>query len=174
MNLGTARIVVIVALVVAGAAVLANGFPASGGNVAGPSGGASPSGSPSSSPSSPTAAQPPPPGPSPHTTGVSFTALNGTDVLGAGAAAQALLVKHGYTSVQDATNAPSAGATKTTIYYRGGQGGAQNKSDAAYVAQTYFNGATVKKLDPSLESLVPATASIVVLVGADVAQSLVA
>ena len=65
-------------------------------------------------------------------------------------------------------------ATKTTIYYRGGQGGAQNKSDAAYVAQTYFNGATVKKLDPSLESLVPATASIVVLVGADVAQSLVA
>src|SRR5204863_328128 len=98
--------------------------------------------------SSPTA-QPPPAGPSPHTTGVSFTALNGTDVLGAGAAAQALLVKHGYTSVQDATNAPSAGATKTTIYYRGGQGGAQNKSDAAYVAQTYFNGATVKKLDPS-------------------------
>ena len=173
VNLGTARIVVIVALVVAGAAVLANGFPANGGNVAGPSGGASPSGSPSSPASSPTT-QPPPPGPSPQTTGVSFTALNGTDVLGAGAAAQALLVKHGYTSVQDATNAPSAGATKTTVYYRGGQGGAQNKSDAAYVAQTYFNGAAVKKLDPSLESLVPATASIVILIGSDDAQSLVA
>jgi len=173
VNLGTARIVVIVALVVAGAAVLANGFPANGGNVAGPSGGASPSGSPSSPASSPTT-QPPPPGPSPQTTGVSFTALNGTDVLGAGAAAQALLVKHGYTSVQDATNAPSAGATKTTIYYRSGQGGAQNKSDAAYVAQTYFKGAAVKKLDPSLESLVPATASIVVLIGSDDAQSLVA
>jgi len=68
----------------------------------------------------------------------------------------------------------SAGATKTTIYYRGGQSGAQNKSDAAYVAQTYFKGAAVKKLDPSLESLVPATASIVILVGSDAAQSLVA
>ena len=174
VNLGTARIVVIVALVVAGAAVLANGFPANGGNVAGPSGGASPSGSPTSPASSPTTTQPTPPGPSPQTTGVSFMALNGTDVLGAGAAAQALLVKHGYTSVQDATNAPSAGATKTTIYYRSGQSSAQNKSDAAYVAQTYFKGAAVKKLDPSLESLVPTTASIVILVGSDDAQSLVA
>src|SRR6266705_2983673 len=152
VNLGTARIVVIVALVVAGAAVLANGFPESGGNAAGSSGGPSPSGSPSSPPSSPTT-QPPPPGPSPQTTGVSFTALNGTDVFGAGAAAQALLVKHSYNSVQDATNAPSTGVAKTTIYYRGGQGGAQNKSDASYVAQTYFNGAAVKKLDPSLEGL---------------------
>jgi len=53
VNLGTARIVIIVALVVAGAAVLANGFPESGGSVAGPSGGASPSGSPSSPASSP-------------------------------------------------------------------------------------------------------------------------
>ena len=172
VNLGTARIVVIVALVVAGAAVLANGFPANGGSVAGPSAGRSPSGSASSPTTTPTT-QPPPPGPSPQTTGVSFTALNGTDVLGAGAAAQALLVKHHYNSVQDATNAPSAGVTMTTIYYRGGQGGAQNKSDAAYVAQTYFNGAAVKKLDPSLETLVPATAMIVVLIGTDDAQSLV-
>src|SRR5436309_4475586 len=92
VNLGTARIVVIVALVVAGAAVLANGFPASGGNVAGPSGGASPSGSPSSSPSSPTA-QPPPPGPSPHTPAVPSTQLNGREVLAPAPAAQPSLVK---------------------------------------------------------------------------------
>ena len=169
VNLGTARIVVIVALVVAGAVVLANGFPESGGSVAGPSGGASPSGSASSPTSSPTT-QPPPPGPSPQTTGVSFTALNGTSVTGAGAAAQALLVKHGYTSVQDATNAPSTGVTKTTVYY---VGGAQNRSNAAYVATTYFKNAAVKKLDVSLQSLVPATASIVVVVGQDYAQSLV-
>ena len=173
VNLGTARIVVIVALVVAGAAVLANGFPENGGSVAGPSGGSSPSGT-ASSPTTPPTTQPPPPGPSPQTTGVAFTALNGTDVTGAGAAAQALLVKHSYNSVQDATNAPSTGVAKTTIYYRGGQGGAQNKSDASYVAQTYFNGAAVKKLDPSLEGLVPATASIVVVVGQDYAQTLAA
>jgi len=171
VNLGTARIVVIVALVVAGAVVLANGFPESGASVAGPSGGASPSGSASSPTTTPTT--PPPPGPSPQTTGVSFTALNGTSVTGAGAAAQALLVKHGYNSVQDATNAPSTGVTTTTIYYVGGQASAQNRSNAAYVAKTYFKGAAVKKLDVSLQSLVPATASIVVVVGQDYAQSLV-
>ena len=172
VNLGTARIVVIVALVVAGAVVLANGYPESGGSVAGPTGGASARGS-SSSPTTTPTTQPPPPGPSPQTTGVSFTALNGTSVTGAGAAAQALLVKHGYTSVQDATNAPSTGVTKTTIYYVGGQSGTQNRSDAEYVAKTYFNDATVKKLDVSLRSLVPTTASIVVVVGQDYAQSLV-
>ena len=172
MNLGTARIVIIVALVVAGAAVLANGFPESGGSVAGPSGGASPSGSPSSPASSPTT-QPSPTGPSPETTGVTFMALNGTTVTGAGAAAQQLLEKHGYTSVQAAVDAPSQGVAKTTVYYRGGQGGAQNKSNAAYVATTYFNGAPVKKLDPSLESVVPPSATIVVVVGDDFAQTLV-
>jgi hypothetical protein len=172
VNLGTARIVIIVALVVAGAAVLANGFPESGGSVAGPSGGASPSGSASSPTTSPTT-QPPPTGPSPETTGVTFMALNGTSVTGAGAAAQQLLEKHGYTSVQSAVDAPSQGVTKTTVYYRGGQGGAQNKSNATYVAATYFDGASVKKLDPSLESAVPPSATIAVVVGDDFAQSLV-
>jgi hypothetical protein len=172
VNLGTARIVIIVALVVAGAAVLANGFPESGGSVAGPSGGASPSGSASSPTTSPTT-QPPPTGPSPETTGVTFMALNGTTVTGAGAAAQQLLEKHGYTSVQAAVDAPSQGVTTTTVYYRGGQGGAQNKSNATYVAATYFDGASVKKLDPSLESAVPPSATIAVVVGDDFAQSLV-
>src|SRR5204863_4085017 len=129
VNLGTARIVVIVALVVAGAAVLANGFPESGGSVAGPSGGASPSGSASSPAASPTT-QPPPAGPSPQTTGVTFMALNGTTVTGAGAAAQSLLERHGDTSVQDAVDAPSQGVAKTTVYYRGGADGRQNKANA--------------------------------------------
>jgi LytR cell envelope-related transcriptional attenuator len=172
VNLGTARIVIIVALVVAGAAVLANGFPESGGSVAGPSGAASPSGSASSPASSPTT-QPSPTGPSPETTGVTFMALNGTTVTGAGAAAQQLLTKHGYTSVQDAADAPSQGVAKTTVYYRAGSDAGQNKANAAYVATTYFNGASVKKLDPSLESLVPPSATIVVVVGDDFAQTLV-
>ena len=172
MNLGTARIIVIVALVVAGAAVLANGFPENGTAAAGPSGGSSPSGSVSSPTTSPTT-QPPPTGPSPETTGVTFMALNGTTVTGAGAAAQTLLEKHGYTSVQDAADAPSQGVAKTTVYYRGGQGGAQNKSNATYVATTYFDGASVRKLDPSLESAVPPSATIVIVVGDDFAQSLV-
>jgi hypothetical protein len=172
VNLGTARIVVIVALVVAGAAVLATGCPENGGSAAGPSGGPCPSGSSSSPASSPTT-QPPPTGRSPETTGVTFMALNGTTVTGAGAAAQQVLTKHGYTSVQDAVDAPSQGVAKTTVYYRGGQGGAQNKSNAAYVATTYFSGASVKKLDPSLESVVPPSATIAVVVGDDFAQTLV-
>ncbi len=54
-----------------------------------------------------------------------------------------------------------------------GQGGRQNKANAAYVATTYFNGASVKKLDPSLESVVPPSATIAVVVGDDFAQTLV-
>ena len=104
---------------------------------------------------------------------MTFMALNGTTVTGAGAAAQQVLTKHGYTSVQDAVDAPSQGVAKTTVYYRGGQGGAQNKSNAAYVATTYFDGASVKKLDPSLESVVPPSATIAVVVGDDFAQTLV-
>jgi hypothetical protein len=100
-------------------------------------------------------------------------ALNGTTVTGAGAAAQQLLTKDGYTAVQDAADAPSQGVAKTTVYYRGGSDGRQNRSNAAYVARTYFNGASVKKLDPSLQTVVPATATIVVVVGQDYAQSLV-
>jgi LytR cell envelope-related transcriptional attenuator len=173
VNLGTARIVIIVALVVAGAAVLANGFPESGGSVAGPSGGSSPSGSPSSPTSSPTTTQPSPTGPSPETTGVTFQALNGTDVPGAAGAAQDLLTKDGYVAPGTPADAPSKGVTKTTVYYRAGTGGPQNKSNASYIADTYFHGASVKKLDPSLETVVPPSATIVIVVGQDYAQSLI-
>jgi len=172
VNLGTARIVIIVALVVAGAAVLANGFPETGGSVAGPSAGTSPSGSPSTPATSPTTT-PPPAGPSPETTGVTFQALNGTDVPGAAGAAQDLLTKDGYVAPGTPADAPSKGVAKTTIYYRAGTGGPQNKSNATYIADTYFHGASVKKLDPSLETVVPPSATVVIVVGQDYAQSLI-
>jgi hypothetical protein len=173
VNLGTARIVVIVALVVAGAVVLANGFPDSGATVTAPSGTQSPPGS--SSPSTTTSpSQQPTSTPSPQAPkDVSFMALNGTEVPGAAAAAESLLTQDGYQSAAIAADAPSKGVATTTIYYRGGQDAAQNKSDATYIADTYFSGADVKKLDTSLQDVVPATASIVVLVGQDYADSLV-
>jgi LytR cell envelope-related transcriptional attenuator len=174
VNLGTARIVVIVALVVAGAVVLANGFPDSG-EAAAPLGTTtptpttSPSGSETSSPS-----QQPAQTPSPQAPGkVTFMALNGTEVTGAGAAAEQLLTQDGYVSAQTAADAPSKGVATTTIYYRGGQDAAQNKSDATQIADAYFNKADVKKLDTSLAGVVPDTAMIVVLVGQDYADSLV-
>ena len=106
MNLGTARIVVIVALVVVGAVVLANGFPDSG-EAAAPLGTTTPSQSTSpSTPSSPSVSATQTPSPQPAAD-VTFMALNGTEVAGAGAAAQTTLTNHGYVSAQDATNAPS-------------------------------------------------------------------
>jgi len=171
VNLGTARIVVIVALVVVGAVVLANGFPDNGQAAA-------PLGSPTSSPStSPTTSATPPSSPTPTPTpqppaDVTFMAMNGTSVTGAGAAAQTLLTNHGYVSAQDAVNAPTQGVSTTTIYYRGGPDAAQNKSDATQIANKYFQGADVKKLDTSIEGVVPATAMVVVVVGQDYANTL--
>jgi hypothetical protein len=174
VNLGTARIVLIVALVVAGAVVLANGFPDSG-EAAGPVGSSSPSppASPSASDTS-SPSQEPTQTPSPQKPGdVTFMALNGTEVTGAGAAAEQLLTQDGYVSAATAADAPSKGVATTTVYYRGGQDAAQNKSDATEIATKYFQDADVKKIDTSLEGVVPSTAMIVVVVGQDYADSLV-
>jgi hypothetical protein len=174
VNLGTARIVVIVALVVAGAVVLANGFPDRGEAAAGPAASSTPS--QTTSPSSTTSPTQTPASPTPEPQApkdVTFMALNGTEVTGAGAAAEQLLTQDGYVSAQTAADAPSKGVTTTTIYYRGGQDAAQNQSDATQIADAYFNKADVKKLDTSLEGVVPSTAMIVVVVGQDYADSLV-
>ena len=171
MNLSTGRVLVIVALIVVGLAVLANGFSDSGTTGAAltptPSGG----GHTTSTTPPPTSA-PPSPTPAPQTKGVLFMAMNGTDVPGAGAAAQTVLTDAGYTAPKDAIDAPTSGIKKTIVYYRDDQDAAQNQANAAYVAQKFFKGATVKPLDTSLTG-VPASATIVVVVGEDYAQQLV-
>ncbi len=174
MNLSTGRVLVIVALIVGGLAILANGFTDSGSSAATTSptpttGGHSSTSTPpaTTSPSSPTAT------PAPETKGVLFMAMNGTDVPGAGAAAQTVLTDAGYTAPKDAIDAPTSGIKKTIVYYRDDQDAAQNQANAAYVAQKFFKGATVKPLDTSLTG-VPPSATIVVVVGEDYAQQLVA
>jgi cytoskeletal protein RodZ len=174
VNLGTARIVVIVALVVAGAVVLANGFPDDGeaATTPAPSSSVSPTSSPSTSPS-PT--EQPTETPSPQAPkDVTFMALNGTETTGAGAAAQELMTQDGYVAVPESPDdAPSKGVETTAVYYRGGQDAEQNKSDATSIADAYFQGADIKKLDTSLQDVVPDTANIVVVIGQDYADSLV-
>jgi hypothetical protein len=173
VNLGTARIVVIVALVVAGAVVLANGFPDTGeAATPAPSSSVSPTSSPSTS-ASPT--EQPTETPSPQAPkDVTFMALNGTETTGAGAAAQDLMTQDGYVAVPESpADAPSKGVETTTVYYRGGQDAEQNKSDATSIADQYFQGADIKKLDTSLQDVVPDTANIVVVIGQDYADSLV-
>lgn len=172
MNLSTGRILIIVALVVAGLAVLANGFVDTGGTAAvGVT--PTPSTSMTASPSSTDTASPTVT-PAPQTEGVLIMALNGTDVTGAGAAAQDLLVSDGYKETKPAGDAPVSGVKKTTVYYRDDDNAAQNQADATYIADTYFNGAPVKKLDPSYSDVVPASVMVVVVVGEDYASTLTA
>ena len=173
MNLSTGRILIIVALVVAGLAVLANGFLDDGATVAAPSGSVSPSGTESTTPPA-TDTPSPNATPAPQTKGVIIIALNGTDVTGAGAAAQDLLVSDGYKEAQPSDNAPVSGVKKTTVYYRDDENAAQNLSDATYIADTYFDGAPVKKLDPSFSDVVPDSVTVVVVVGEDYASTLTA
>jgi len=172
VNLSTGRILIIVALVVAGLAVLANGFLDDAATVAVPSVTVSPSTGESTPPPSDTAS--PTATPEPQTKGVIIIALNGTDVTGAGAAAQDLLLSDGYKEAQPSDNAPVAGVKKTTVYYRDDDNAAQNQADATYIADTYFDGAPVKKLDPSFSDVVPDSVTVVIVVGEDYAATLTA
>lgn len=171
MNLSTGRVLIIVALVVAGLAVLANGFIDPGESVAAPSGSSSPT-STDTTPPSTTQTPSPTVTPAPQTQGVLVMALNGTDVTGAGAAAQDLLVSDGYKAPQLAGDAPVSGVKKTTVYYRDDGNAAQNAADATYIADKYFHGAPVKKLDPSFSTIVPPSVTVVVVVGEDYASTL--
>ncbi len=176
MNLGTARIVIVAALVAVGAVVLSRGFEPD--TVAPtPSGSPTPTGSPTAQPTdvvSPTPTGEPDEGPEPNTTGVTFMTLNGTSVAGLAGAAQELLEDAGYVTATDADNSPTQGVSTTTVYYRTGDDEAQNKADAAYVANEFFEGAQVGRLSPLYKDVVPDSASIVVVVGEDFAASIAA
>ena len=171
MNLSTGRVLVIVALIVVGLAVLANGFSDSG--TTGATLSPTPSGAGhTTSTTPPPTSVPPSPTPPPQTKNVSFMAMNGTDVPGAGAAAQQKLSDAGYIVATPAIDAPTSGIKKTIVYYRDDDNAPQNQSDANYIAEKYFKKAEVKPLDPTMQG-VPKAATIVVVVGEDYAQQLV-
>ncbi len=166
VNLGTARIVIILALAVGGIAVLANGF-GSAAVVTPPSGvGGSETASPSSSPSN-TPSQPPKETPPPKIQGVQIAVFNGTNETGLAAQVQQLLEADGYVAAQDPADADTKPAPKTVIYFRGGTDAAQNRSNARYIADTYFNGARVALLDPSLAVNIADSAQAIIIVGVD-------
>ena len=167
VNLGTARIVLLVALVVAGIALLANGF-GGGTSVAAPGGsGSSPSvSSPSTSPTTP-----PKETPSPQIQGVPIQVFNGTYSPGLAGQVQQLLVKDGYVAAHTAADAPSKPVAKTVVYYRGGADAAQNKSNAKYMASHYFDHAAVAVLGADQASSVAKNAQIAVVLGLDYANA---
>jgi len=170
VNLGTARIVIIVALAAGGIAILANGFAS--GTVVTPagSGGGGTASAGSESPSPPSSpSTPPKETPSPEVDGVQIAVLNGTNEVGLAGQVQQLMVNDGYLPAQDASDADAKPVPKTVVYFRGGSGAAQNRSDARYVADKYFNGARVGLLDPGQISNVTDSAQVVIIIGVDYA-----
>jgi hypothetical protein len=167
VNLGTARIVIILALVAAGVAVLANGF-GSGTSVTPvtSSGGGASSGSPSSSPSQPPS-RTPNPTPSPQVQGVRVAVFNGTFASGLATQVQQKLTGDGYVQAQAPGDAPSKVVAKTVVYFRGGPNKAKNRADANYVAQKYFPGARVTVLGANMIGLVSKTTQVAIVIGSD-------
>ena len=166
VNLGTARIVIILALAAGGIAVLANGFAS--GAVAPPSGGGgSETTSPSESSPTNSPTQPPKVTPSPQIEGVLIAVFNGTNETGLAAEVQQLLEADGYVAAQDPADADPKPVPKTIVYFRGGADAAQNRSNARYIADTYFDGAKVSLLDQELAVDIAAEAQAIIIVGVD-------
>lgn len=167
--MGTARIAIVLALVVGGIAVLANGFGDSFA-AAPPVGGASSTGgsSPTSS-ASPT--KPPRETPSPQVQGVKIAVFNGTNETGLAGQVQQLLEGDGYVAAQDAADAPNKPVAKTVVYFRGGTDAAQNRSDAKRVASKYFNEARVVLLGSEQAGSIAQDTQVVIIVGVDYANA---
>lgn len=177
MNLSPARLVVLVALVVGGLAVLINGFDDDV-VLAGGTGG-SPAASPSESPqpsgeASPTASESPAAELEPQTDGVMVQVLNGTDAVGLAAQAEEFLVSKGYVAALPATDATSKPVQTTIVYFRAGPDADQNEVDAQNLADRFLKGieADVKPLTDSVEpnQIAPKT-QLVVLLGEDYADA---
>jgi LytR cell envelope-related transcriptional attenuator len=167
VNLGAGRIIVIVALVVGGVALLINGF--SGTSVPVSSNGPSGSSTPSSS-TTPSGTPEPTATPSPQVDGVMIAVFNGTTTTGLGAQGQQMLTNAGYVAPNDAMNAPTTGIAVTTVYYRGGAAAAQNKSNAGYMVKKHFKGGKVARLGSEFATLVPKEVQLAVVLGQDYAN----
>jgi hypothetical protein len=180
VNLGTARIVIIVALVAAGVVVLVNGFDEPETAAASPS--TSPTATVTIGPSdttSPSVSESPTTEPSetpsPQQEGVIVAVFNGTTTPLLAAEVMDTLMNDQYLEGQAPDNAPAPGVEQTIVYYRaGGQDEAQNKADATFLAETYFTDAKVEKLGPTFDDLVKPTTSLVVVIGQDYADSVAA
>jgi LytR cell envelope-related transcriptional attenuator len=142
VNLGIARVVIVVALAAAGISVLVGGFSGSVASSPDASGSVSPTVSPTST-GTPTPGAPPPT-PAPNTSGVSFAVLNGTTVAGLAGDFETFLEGRNYLVGKDADDSPIKPIGETTVYFRGGDDAKQNRADAAHVARRYINGPGVK------------------------------
>lgn len=163
MNPGVARLAIVVALVIGGTAVLANGFSD---DVTA----AVPSGSPSTSPSasaSPT--QSPQQTIVPNKDGVLVQVLNGTTTPGRAGDFQILLEDEGYLKAGEPSDAPDKPVIDSVVYFRRDGNAAQNRADARLLSDTYLGGVAVEPLPAAYEdpSVTDEAADVIVVLGED-------
>jgi hypothetical protein len=162
VNPGVARLAIVIALVIGGVALLANGF-ADGESAAAPPG-VSPSSSPSESPSP---SRSPEPSLVPNQEGVLVQVLNGTSQAGYAGDFQILLEEEGYLRAGEPADAPDKPVLDSIVYFRRDDNRAQNRADAQLLSDTYLGGVPVKPMPASLESAVAESADVVVVLGED-------
>jgi hypothetical protein len=164
VNPGIARLAIVLALVIGGVAVLANGFTDKGAA-------APPDGSPTSSET-----QSPSPSPSPSASivpnqeGVLVQVLNGTSRAGYAATFQEMLVDVGkYLEAGDPGDAPDKPIVDSIVYFRADDNKAQNEADAQLLSDEYLGGVPVERLPADLASsdVVDPAADVVVVLGED-------
>ena len=165
MNPGVARLAIVIALVIGGVAVLANGF-SDGGSVAAPTDSPSPSSSESPSPS-----RTPEPSIVPNQDGVLVQVLNGTSQAGFAGDFQLLLEDEGYLRAGEPADAPDKPVVDSIVYFRPDDHRAQNRADAQLLSETYLSSVPVKPMPPTLADAVSESADVVVVLGEDQAGS---
>lgn len=163
MNPGISRLAIVIALVIGGVALLANGF-SEGTTVTPPGDSQSPTPSDSPSPSNS-----PQPSIVPNKDGVLVQVLNGTSQAGYAGDFQILLEEEGYLRAGEPADAPDKPVVDSIVYFRQDDHKAQNRADAQLLSETYLGGVPVKPLpkDGPLADVVSESADIVVELGED-------
>jgi hypothetical protein len=164
VNPGIARLAIVIALIVGGVAVLANGFSEEG------------AAAPPDDSSTPSPTQTPSPTRTPQASivpnqeGVLVQVLNGTSAPGYAATFQDTLINTGgYLAAGDPGDAPDKPVVDSIVYYRHDDHAAQNRADAQLLSDEYLGGAPVERLPADLanaDAVDPAT-DVLVLLGED-------
>jgi hypothetical protein len=165
VNPGVARLAIVIALVIGGVAVLANGFSE-------PATGAAQGGSPTPSP---TATSSPTRSPQQQVVGnqegVLVQVFNGTSAAGfAGTFQQTLEDQGGYLPAGDPGDAPNKPVVDSIVYFRRDANAAQtaqNRADAQLLSDTYLGGVPVEALPAPLKDLPDPSADVIVVLGED-------
>jgi hypothetical protein len=166
VNPGVARLAIVVALVVGGVAVLANGFsePATGA-LPGDSQTPTPTGSPSQPAQSPQRSV------VPKQRGVLVQVFNGTFAAGFAGDFQELLEDQGgYLPAGSPEDAQDKPVVDSIVYFRRDANAtqtAQNRADAQLLSETYLGSVRVEALPAELDDVADPAADVIVVLGED-------